>query len=183
MSPARPTAETCDPQFPVVIVVIPDATTVYERIRALLESQAVSFREVHHPPTRTSIESARARGEELSTGGKAILMKVGSEYRLFVLSASRKIDSRKIKDHFGERHLRFATAEELEELSGLVPGAVPPFGKPVMPFALYVDLSITLNERIAFNAGSLTTSIIMDRRDYERIAQGEVFDFSNESPG
>lgn len=161
---------------------VPEAVTVYERIRALLESHAVQFREVHHPPTRTSVESARARGEELSTGGKAILLKVGSTHRLFVLSAARKIDSRKIKDHFGEKNLRFATAEELEELTGLEPGAVPPFGKPVMPFALYIDVSITLNERIAFNAGSLTTSIIMGRREYERIAQGEVFDFSIESP-
>ena len=29
------------------------------------------FREVHHEPTRTSEESARARGEELRVGGKA----------------------------------------------------------------------------------------------------------------
>jgi len=155
-----------------------EGTTVQERIKALLASHGIQYRAVHHQPTRTSEESARARGEALSIGGKAIVMKVGSGYKLFVLSAAKKIDSQKIRDYFGEKKLRFATPEELMELTGLVPGAVPPFGRPITPFELYVDTSITANEKIAFNAGSLTDSIIMDCIDYLRIAQPEVFEFS-----
>jgi len=51
--------------------------------------------------------------------------------------------------------LRFASREELLELTGLVPGSVPPFGRPILPFPLYVDTGIAANDRIAFNAGSL----------------------------
>ena len=150
----------------------------FERIKTLLASRSILYREVHHQPTHTSEESAGARGEEIAIGGKAILLKVGEEYRLFVLSAARKIDSRKIKERFGTRRLRFATPEELFDLTGLVPGSVPPFGRPVLPFDLYLDSSITANDRIAFNAGSLTISIIMNCRDYLDLVQSEVFDFS-----
>ena len=44
---------------------------VHERILSFLRENGVSFREIHHKPTRTSEESARVRGEELKNGGKA----------------------------------------------------------------------------------------------------------------
>lgn len=157
---------------------VTEGTAVYEEIKKLLAAHGIQHREVHHEPTRTSVESAKARGEDLAIGGKAILMKIGQDYKLFVLSAAKKIDSQKIKDRFGEKKLRFATPEELMELTGLEPGAVPPFGKPIIPFDLYVDVSITANEKIAFNAGSLTDSIIMSRKDYLKVASAEVFEFA-----
>src|SRR5580693_9156965 len=147
-------------------------------IRAWLITEGVSFREVHHEPTRTSEDSARARGEELKVGGKALLIKVDEVFRLFVLSADRKLDSTAIKRHFSARKTRFATPEELADLTGLVPGSVPPFGQPILPFPLYADPSVFANERIAFNAGSLTDSIVMQVSDYRRLAAPEVFAFS-----
>jgi Ala-tRNA(Pro) deacylase len=155
-----------------------ETTTVHDDIKKLLASHGVQYREVHHEPTRTSAESAKARGEDLAIGGKAILMKVGEEFKLFVLSAAKKLDSQKIKERFGEKKLRFATPEELKDLTGLVPGAVPPFGKPITPFELHVDVSVTTNEKIAFNAGSLTDSIILDCKDYIMVASPEVFEFA-----
>ena len=147
-------------------------------IKNLLQEHSAPFREVHHEPTPTSAEAAKARNEDISIGGKAILLKVGDRFRLFVLSAALKLDSAAIKRHFKAKKLRFATPEELLELTGLVPGAVPPFGKPLLPFELCVDRSITDNDRIAFNAGSLTDSIVMDVTDYLEIAAPTVLDFS-----
>jgi Ala-tRNA(Pro) deacylase len=114
-------------------------------------------------------------------GGKALVVKVGEDFRLFVLSAARKLDSLAIKQRFNVKKLRFASPEELLHLTGLVPGSVPPFGNPVLPFALFVDASILDNESIAFNAGSLTDSIIMPVVDYLRIARPSVFAFSSGS--
>jgi prolyl-tRNA editing enzyme YbaK/EbsC (Cys-tRNA(Pro) deacylase) len=153
--------------------------TILDAIRAWLARESVSFREVHHEPTRTSEESARARGEEIHVGGKALLIKVDADFRLFVLSAARKLDSAAIKSHFHAKKTRFASPEELLELTGLVPGSVPPFGTPILPFPLFVDPSVFENDRIAFNAGSLTDSMILDVGDYRRIAAPEVFPFSS----
>jgi Ala-tRNA(Pro) deacylase len=151
--------------------------TVLDSIRAWLREQAVPFRELHHEPTLTSEDSARVRGESIEIGGKALLLKVDDDFRLFVLSAALRVDSQAIRDRFGARRSRFATPEELHELTGLVPGSVPPFGRPILPFDLYVDESIARNERIAFNAGSLTDSIFLATADYLRVAAPEVFRF------
>jgi prolyl-tRNA editing enzyme YbaK/EbsC (Cys-tRNA(Pro) deacylase) len=141
--------------------------------------EGISFREIHHEPTYTSAESAAARGEPLRHGGKSLLVKVGDTFRLFVLPADRGLDSVAIRKQFGERRSRFATRDELLELTGLVPGSVPPFGRPILPFPLYVDRTLTDNERIAFNAGSLTDSIVMSLADYLAAAHPEsIFPFS-----
>jgi Ala-tRNA(Pro) deacylase len=90
------------------------------------------------------------------------------------------LNSRAIKDHFDVRRTRFATREELLQLTSCVPGSVPPFGEPILPLELYLDSSIIENEKIAFNAGSLTDSIIMMVKDYLRLANPKkIFDFSS----
>jgi Ala-tRNA(Pro) deacylase len=43
---------------------------------------------------------------------------------------------------------------------------------------LYVDPSVFANERIAFNAGSLTDSIVMPAVDYRRLAAPDIFEFA-----
>ncbi len=144
----------------------------------LLDGEGISYRRISHEPTRTSEDSARARGEALETGGKALLLKAGEDFSVFVLSAALKLDSQAVKKRLGVKSLRFATADELMDLTGLVPGSVPPFGEPVLPFPLFVDVSIEANDRIAFNAGSLTDSVVLSTVDYLRVAGGEIFRFS-----
>jgi Ala-tRNA(Pro) deacylase len=151
---------------------------VFERICNFLQEKNISYRSVHHEPTFTSGESAKARGEDVKIGGKAILMKIDDTFKLFVLSAALKVDSKKIKTQFKAKSIRFASKEELLELTGLVPGSVPPFGNPFLPFELFVDISIQINEKIAFNAGSLTDSIILSTKDYFSIFGGTIFSFT-----
>jgi Ala-tRNA(Pro) deacylase len=153
--------------------------SVLSRIRDWLTAQSVPFREVRHEPTRTSEESAKARGEPLHHGGKALLLKGDGDFGLFVLPADRQLDSNAVRQQFGWKKLRFATPEELQQLTGLVPGSVPPFGPPILPFELNVDEQILQHERIAFNAGSLTDSMILAVPDYLRVAQpARVFRFA-----
>ncbi len=149
-----------------------------QAIRDLLASRDVRFRELHHEPTYTSAQSAAARGESVEIGGKAIVMKVDEAFHLFVLSAARSVDSTAIRRRLNGRRSRFATPEELLQLTGLVPGSVPPFGRPILDLDLYADEAMLANARIAFNAGSLTDSIIMGMQDYLRIAVPVVFPFS-----
>jgi prolyl-tRNA editing enzyme YbaK/EbsC (Cys-tRNA(Pro) deacylase) len=151
---------------------------VLQQIRDFLKSHNVSFKEVHHRPTFTSEESAIARGESVSIGGKALVIKINESFHIFVLSAAMKLDSKALKKHFAVKKIRFANAEELKELTGLVPGSVPPFGRPILEMDLYVDESIFENEKIAFNAGSLTDSIVMSTEDYARVATFQNLSFS-----
>jgi len=157
--------------------------TIFESIIAALEKEGITYKTLHHPPTYTSEQSAEYRGEALATGAKAIVYKIEKTFYLFVMPADRKLDTKKIKAYFKAngkkaKKSRFATAEELLTLTGLVPGSVPPFGQPILPFELFVDVEIMKNEKTAFNAGSLTDSVIMQRSDYLLVANAILFDFT-----
>lgn len=151
---------------------------MFNEIRQWLSSLGISYQEVHHQPTRTSEEAATARGVDLSIGGKALVIKIDDSFKLFVLSAAKQLDSGTLKKHFRAKKIRFADREELLGLTGLVPGSVPPFGMPLLELEVFVDESIVNNEKIAFNAGSLTDSIIMSVPDYMKAAQPTILRFS-----
>ena len=151
---------------------------VFQNINDLLTEKGISFDTKIHEATYTSEQSAIARGEDLKVGAKAILMKTDDDFCLLVLSATLKVNSKRIKEELGVKKVRFATPEELFKLLGLVPGSVPPFGRPILPFSLYIDTSMESLEKVAFNAGSLTMSIIMSAKDYLSVANGKMFDFS-----
>jgi prolyl-tRNA editing enzyme YbaK/EbsC (Cys-tRNA(Pro) deacylase) len=155
-----------------------DTSPVFRRIIGVLDQHGASYRLLHHEPTRTSQESARVRDEDISIGAKAIVMKLDRTYAMFVLSAALRLDSRAVRSHLSVKKTRFASAEELFDLTGLVPGSVPPFGHPVVELDLYADPSVFENERVAFNAGSLTDSVIMSSEEYRRLARPNVFPFS-----
>ncbi len=151
---------------------------VLQKVRDMLTLAGVCFAEKHHEPTFTSEESARARGEALAIGAKALVVKADDRFLLLVLPADRKLDSAAVKRHLGAKKLRFADKDELLQLTGLAPGSVPPFGNPIVPLPLIVDPELLKNERVAFNAGSLTDSIIMSAPDYERVANAQWLSIS-----
>jgi len=144
---------------------------ILNKILSYLKENKASYVQLIHQATYTSKQSASVRGENLETGAKAILYKIEKEYYLFVLAANKKLDTKKIKTYFKAqgkkaKSTRFATEQELAELTNLVSGAVPPFGKPILNFDLFVDPSLLKNKQISFNAGSLTNSITLEINDY-----------------
>lgn len=148
----------------------------------MLEEHEISFEELEHEATPTSEDSARVRGDKLSMGAKAIVYKIQDHFALFVFAANEQLNPKLIKAYFKEKGMRvkktrFARADELFDLTGLVPGSVPPIGKPILELDLYVDPSLLVNEEISFNAGSLTNSIRMKLSDYQHVAKPEIFSF------
>src|SRR3954471_9437276 len=102
--------------------------TVFERLQELLSSQHIAITVVQHEPVFTSEQAAVVRGTPLSSGAKALVVKAGDRFVLLVLPADRKLDSRRAREALGARSIRFATKEEVETLTGLQPGSIPPFG-------------------------------------------------------
>ena len=135
-----------------------------QRLRDFLKG--TRFEEVEHGETLTCEDSAAARGKDKRIGGKTLLLKDKSGFRLFTMSAALEFDSQKARRILSSQKLRFATQEELKDLTGAVSGALPPFGRPVQDLDLYVDQSVLDNEEIAFNAGLLTCSFIMNTKEW-----------------
>lgn len=93
---------------------------------------------MEHEPVRTSEEAAAIRNVSLASGAKAIIMSTGKGFVLGVMSASRKLNSNPFKKLIGSKSTKFATEEEVWELTKCLPGAVPPFGG-IFNIPAYVD--------------------------------------------
>jgi Ala-tRNA(Pro) deacylase len=90
--------------------------------------------------------------------------------------ADRKLDSKKARAALGTRSLRFATREEVEQLTGLQPGSIPPFGS-LFGLPSWCDPALGENPSINFNAGDHSISVQMAYADYvavERPAPAEL---------
>jgi len=98
---------------------------------------------------------------------------------ILALRGSDTVFNRAFRSHLHLRRYRFATLEELGALTGLTPGCVPPFGRPIFDLPLYVDLQLAALDQIAFTAGSHTDSIVMGTCDWLAVAKPtDVFEFS-----
>jgi Ala-tRNA(Pro) deacylase len=142
--------------------------TVFERINDWLQQAGVTFTVTRHEPVFTSEQAAAIRGTPLASGAKALVVKAGDRFVLLVLPADRKLDSRKARDSLGVKSLRFATREEVAELTGLQPGSIPPFGS-LFSLPTYCDPALADTPSINFNAGDHAVSIHMPYAEYARV--------------
>ncbi len=154
-------------------------TPVTDRLERWLRDVGVAFEIFEHAPVRTSEEASRVRGTRLEEGAKALVVRADDRYVQLVLPAHLKADNAQLRTILGTRKLRFATPEELAELTGCAPGAVPPFGN-LFGLPVLVDEALCRNERVAFNAGSNSVSITMRREDFVRISGATVCRFARE---
>ena len=141
---------------------------IKDKIISLLEDNNIQFQLKHHAPTPTSEDSARERGESVKIGAKALVLKTDKVFYLAVLPADRRLDSSAYRKLVGARKIRFATKDELLQLTGLVPGAVPPFGN-FLGIEMIVGEGLFEEEYMAFNAGTLTDSVKMKTKDYKKL--------------
>ena len=153
---------------------------ILDTVRALLGERGVAFEEIEHPEVRTAAEAAAARGWPRERGAKALVFKVDGRFGVYVMSGSRRMRSRLVRRHQRARRTRFATEPELARLTGVEPGAVPPFGRPIFDLPLYADPSVLVPERIGFTAGLRTVSILLSSADWRAVARPEIFTFTTE---
>ena len=157
-------------------------TLVTERLVRLLTDAGVAFEILEHEPVRTSEDAARVRGTRLEEGAKALVVRAGDRYVHLVLPAHRRADNAALRAGLETRTLRFATPDELMELTGCAPGAVPPFGN-LFGLPVMVDEELVTLERIAFNAGSNAVSITMRAADFVRLSGARVSRFARPADG
>ena len=153
---------------------------VTESIFALLDASGVPYQRQHHAAVESSEHAAQLRGVPLAMGGKSLLFKIGRrpDFRLMVISAAQRTDGRRMRHHFGVQKMRFARTEELLAHTGLRPGCVPPFGRPIFDLPVYVDAELAAGEELAFTAADHRVSVRMAMADYLAVARVDgVFDF------
>lgn len=144
--------------------------TVFDRLQQLLKSHSVRCSVLRHAPVFTSEEAAAVRGTPLASGAKALICKADEQFVLIVLPADRRLASKQVRKSRGIKSLRFATKEEVTELTGLSPGSIPPFGS-LFNLPTWCDERLADQPQINFNAGDHAISISMAYADYVKVEQ------------
>lgn len=150
---------------------------VYERITKELNTLHISYEPYEHPEVRTSEEAAKIRNTPMHEGAKALILFADDKPVMAVIAGDRKLDTKAFKALYKIRDLRMATPEEVEKVTSVVIGAVPPFGH-IFGIPLYMDASLRDNTHVSFNAGLRTKSIRVGEKDYEKMSKPTVGEFS-----
>jgi len=145
---------------------------VHDRLVQLLDG--VPHRLLEHEPITSAAHAAAVRGTPVGIGGKALVMKIGKVYSVLAVPGDGRIDGRTLRASLGVQRYRFATREELLARTGLTPGSVPPFGRPLFDMPLYVDTALASRDRIAFTLGVPTASAVLPMADYMAMARPDA---------
>ncbi len=143
---------------------------VLDRLIEQLDARQIPYDVLHHEPVFTSEEAARVRGTTLASGAKALICKADQQFVLIVLPADRRLASKQVRKSESIRSLRFASREEVAELTGLQPGSIPPFGS-LFDLPTWCDEDLARQSTINFNAGDHAVSISMRYADFAAFEQ------------
>lgn len=155
-----------------------ESTTPFDQLVATLDRGGARYRVIRHPAEGGSEAVARVRGTHPGQGAKAMLCQIKGQPAplvLAILPGNRKIDFRKVAETVGGAKASLVSPEVARERTGCEIGAIPPFvlGKDGIRLVADPALFEQFSE-IAFNAGRLDTSIVLDAQDYLRIAEPQL---------
>lgn len=159
---------------------IKDVPSIHTQLLTMLQNGEADFQVMEHVSAGKSEEVAEARGTEVGQGAKALACKMFFESGvkrnvLAVMPADCRLDKAKLASCFGAKKVKLLSVDDSQTITRCVVGAIP-------PFSFSKDLELVCDpelpnryKKIAFNAGRLDTSIIMDVNDYLRLAQPKLF--------
>jgi len=164
---------------------MPEKRNTHRQLLALLEQHQARYRVVEHEAVGKCEAVSEIRGTALGQGAKALVCKVKgngvNQHVLAILAADQQADLSRLAQHIGGSKASLASPAEVDTLTACVFGAIP-------PFSFHPDLRLIADPllfdrypEIAFNAGQLDKSIILNTEDYLRIARPELVAFRRES--
>jgi Ala-tRNA(Pro) deacylase len=146
------------------------------KLKEFLDSQGVKYVNIAHSLGYTAQEVASLAhipGRELA---KTVMVYLDDKLAMAVLPASLHVNLSRLKDIAGARTITLATEREFRAaFPDCETGAMPPFGN-LYNIPVYVDISLALDDEIAFNAGTHRELVRMKYLDFERLvkpARGE----------
>lgn len=163
-------------------------SSLYSKIKIALDSKKVIYKELRHEAVFTSEEAAKIRGNNPEEGAKALIFsgkRSGQNEKIFiqlVIQGNKRVDKEKFKARFGFESLKMVSADEVEKISGVKPGAVAPFGNLFEPaIQVFVEAGIIRTSEIEFNAGDHKISIRMNTGDWVKIVKPTLGKFAEKT--
>ncbi len=148
---------------------------IHTHLISLLTKNGAEYKILDHPPEGRSEYISKIRGNNPAQAMKAIILSVrgggnGKQNIMAVIPGNQRLNMRALLAYVGAQKGRFAETKEATRLTGCIMGAIPPFTFRD-DLLLVIDHSFKNWNEVAFNAGRLDRSIILNFEDYLRIVK------------
>lgn len=152
--------------------------TVATKIKELLEKEKMTYQVLEHELAFTALEVAEAQHLPGHQMIKSVIIGADGKWVMCVLPSTHKIDFDKLKKALKVKEASLANEAKVAALfPGFEIGAMPPFGQ-LAGIDVYLDASLKENETVAFNAGTHTDVLKIKLKDYLRLVNPTIADFS-----
>ncbi len=155
---------------------------VARKLAEFLDQQKVRYQIIRHTPSYTAQGVAAAThisGKELV---KTVVLKVDGVFSMVVVPASRRVDIPALRRALGTLDVVLCSEEDFKDrFPGCETGAMPPFGN-LYGMPVIVDVTITEDDEIAFNAGTHAEVIRLAYRDFERLVLPRIMSICGALP-
>jgi Ala-tRNA(Pro) deacylase len=149
-----------------------------KKVKRFLDENHIRYVSIRHSPAYTAQEtaaSAHIPGRELA---KTVMLFVDGEMAMAVLASTRMLDLELLRHTAHAESVTLATENQFKDrFPDCEAGAMPPFGN-LYGMRVFVDRGLTLDEQIAFNAGSHAELIQLAYEDFEHLAHPIVAEFA-----
>lgn len=151
------------------------------KVTEFLDKAGVKYEITEHKPVFTAQRMAATEHEEGKFVAKPVIVKADDKFIMCVLAACYKIDLGALKKQLGAKDFRLATEDEIGKIfEDCELGAEPPFGN-LYDLQTIMDKMLEADDHILFQAGSHQKAVRMATKDYIKLVNPKVMDFSYHS--
>jgi Cys-tRNA(Pro) deacylase len=132
-------------------------------------------------PTPTVTEAAAALGVETHQVIKTLVFRIKEAPLLVITNGESRIDRRKLADYLavGRGQVRFASADQVLEMTGYVVGTMPPFGHR-MKLRTILDDAVTKLDTVYGGGGDINAMMRVKTSELQRVTAAETAPLSED---
>ncbi len=155
-------------------------TTCLRRLEEYLGKAGVAYQVSHHPARFTAQELAEVERVPGRLVAKVVMVSEDDTLLMVIVPETARVQLPQVREAVGARKVRLASEREFEHVfPDCEVGAMPPFGN-LYNVPVLVDVALTRDPVILFNAGSHDTMITMTYSDFARLAEPRTGTFARE---
>ncbi len=147
------------------------------KVMRLLDERQIAYRVLPHREAAFTVEAAaEQRGVPREEMVKSLLLRdKDMHYVLACVTGEARVDPKAVRAHVHQewKRLSFATAEEIEAVTGCVQGAIAPIGLPDNVPVIF-DVKIARCEKVNISSGDPMAGLELDPGDLIRVSNAQL---------
>lgn len=157
--------------------------TSSEKVFHALKEMSIEYELVNHPAAITTEEADKyIEGKEgVRTKTLFLCNKKKTNFYLVIMDDAKQLDMKKFGEITGEKNIRFASAEKLEEKMDLQPGSVSLFGllnNAEHDVKIYFDKEMLSEKIVTFLANDNTKTLFISTKDMYKFLQSLNYEYT-----